>query len=338
MIKNTRLKRKELISKIEDIRQARLIVYFTGDRPCVKLLKRNFLFTTVALDVLTILNTHLKKIGETDKIDLFLYTHGGALDAPWPIVNLIRSYCKNFSVLIASKALSAGTLIALGANEIVMSKLALLSPVDPSGHFMKPGVGLTPVSVEDVFGFIRLAKEELEITKGGKVEEVLKLLVNDIPPSVLGSVNRTYAYIRDLTQQLLALHMEPDKEKEKIERIVKYLTKELHSHDHLINRREAKEKIGLAVRNTERTKNGENLNDLMSELLELYGKEMQLQESFNPYLFLDDKSEKTDFFKRAFIESAEYVHIFESELRVYSTKEGIRVEEKKSGWELKEGD
>lgn len=338
MIKNTRIRRKELIKKIEEVRQAKLLTYITGDRSSVRIPKADFLFTAVAVDVLTILNKHLKKIGETDKIDLFLYTTGGGLDAPWPIVNLIRSYCRNFSVLIPFKALSAGTLICLGANEIVMSKLALLSPVDPSGHFLKPGVGRMTISVEDVFGFIKLAKEKVEITKEGSIEEILKLLTNEIPATVLGSVKRTYDHIRDLVEKLLALHLDPSKDNESIKRIVEYLTENLHSHDHFINRLEAKQTIGLTVKNAEQMKNDRNLDELMSELLDLYGREMQLEEPFNPYLFIDDKSENTGFFKRAFIESEAYTHIFESQLRVFSTKDGVRIEDKKSGWALKEGD
>lgn len=338
MIKNTRVRRKELIREIENIRQAKLLTYLTGDRPSVGIPDRNFLFAKVAVDVLPILNNHLKRLGEAAKLDLFLYTTGGALEAPWPIVNLIRSYHDCFAALIPFKALSAGTLIALGANEIVMSKLALLSPVDPTGRLIKPGAPPVEISVEDVFGFIKLAKKEVEITKGQAVEEVLKLLVSEIPPSVLGSINRTYAHIRDLAEKLLRLHMQPEKDEDKIHKIVQYLTAKLHSHYYFINRAEARNTIGLVVKNAEDIKNQKNLDDLMSELFELYSKEMQLQAPFNPYLFIGDKSEKEDLFKRAFIESADYTHIFESRFRVFSTKDGVRIENKKSGWTFVEGD
>lgn len=343
MIKNTRVKRKELIKKIEDMRKSRLIVYLTGDRPSVGVRERNLLFTKVAVDVLTILNNHLKKIGETHKIDLFLYTTGGGLEAPWPIVNLIRSYCKHFSVLVPFKALSAGTLIALGADEIVMTRLALLSPVDPTRHLPPPEIAPKlpkEVSVEDVIGFINLAKEKVRITQQEGVEEILKLLVTDIQPLTLGSVNRIHAHIRDLATKLLRLHISEELKgaSERIDKIVKYLTEQLHSHDHLINRHEARATIELQVTNSEDITDGDNLDNLMNDLYNLYSKEMQLEEPFNPYLFIEDKSEKTDFFKRAFIETTDYTHIFESEFRVFSTKEGIRTEEKKSGWELKEGD
>ena len=45
---------------------------------------------------------------------------------------MIREYCDTFSVLVPYKARSAATMIALGADEIVMSDLSELSPIDPA--------------------------------------------------------------------------------------------------------------------------------------------------------------------------------------------------------------
>ena len=45
---------------------------------------------------------------------------------------MIREYCDKFSVLVPDKAHSAATMIALGADEIVMSNLSEISPIDPS--------------------------------------------------------------------------------------------------------------------------------------------------------------------------------------------------------------
>jgi ClpP class serine protease len=38
----------------------------------------------------------------------------------WPLVTLLRQYCKRLAVLVPFRAHSAGTLISLGADEIVM--------------------------------------------------------------------------------------------------------------------------------------------------------------------------------------------------------------------------
>jgi hypothetical protein len=339
MIKNTRERRKELIKKIEDLRQSKIIVYITGDRRTLKT-NPNLLITNVALDVLRILYQHLEKIQSTEKIDLFLYTAGGMLGAPWPIVNLIRSYCNTFCVLVPFNALSAGTLIALGANEVIMTKLALLSPIDPSRVIMIPGKPPKELSVEDVIGFIDLAKEKVRVPDERR-EEILKLMAQEISPTELGSVNRTHSHIRNLARKLLNLHLDCSNVDviKKRDQIIDYLTQDLYSHDYLINRKEAKEIIELPIQYADSiTKDGTNLESLMCELFELYSKELELDDPFVPALFLEDKSEKEGIFKRAYIETLALTHIYESEFKVFSTPQGLRMDEKSGKWVKTEGD
>ena len=77
-------------------------------------------------------------------------------------MNLIRIFCDELEVLVPMKALSAGTLISIGADRIVMTKQAALGPIDPSvNHPLNPQVSidgrppkLVPVSVESVRGYL----------------------------------------------------------------------------------------------------------------------------------------------------------------------------------------
>ena len=47
-------------------------------------------------------------------------------------MNLIRNFCKYFEIIVPFNCHSAGTIISLGANRIVMTKQATLGPIDPS--------------------------------------------------------------------------------------------------------------------------------------------------------------------------------------------------------------
>ena len=68
-------------------------------------------------------------------------------------------------MIISYKALSTGTLMSLGAHKIIMSKIAQLNPIDPSTtHAFGPTnpqhpMTLVPVNVEDIMGFLKLAKK-----------------------------------------------------------------------------------------------------------------------------------------------------------------------------------
>jgi ClpP class serine protease len=64
-------------------------------------------------------------------LDLVLHTPGGLLLAATQIAEAVRKYRGKVTVFIPHYAMSGGTLIALAADEIVMSEHAVLGPVDP---------------------------------------------------------------------------------------------------------------------------------------------------------------------------------------------------------------
>ncbi len=44
--------------------------------------------------------------------------------AAWSILNLIRMFCDELEIIVPMKAHSAGTMMAIGADKIVMTKQA----------------------------------------------------------------------------------------------------------------------------------------------------------------------------------------------------------------------
>ncbi len=64
-------------------------------------------------------------------IDLILHTPGGLVLASLQIARALAKHPGKVTVFVPHYAMSGGTLIALAANEIVMSPHAVLGPVDP---------------------------------------------------------------------------------------------------------------------------------------------------------------------------------------------------------------
>lgn len=116
--------RQALYQRLETARQSKVILYVTGDRAQLE--------TQIGKDAVALLVHHLDLIEHASKITLYLYTNGGDVIASWSVANLIRQFCDCFEVIVSSKALSGGTLICLGADGIVMTKQAVLGPIDPS--------------------------------------------------------------------------------------------------------------------------------------------------------------------------------------------------------------
>ncbi|RMD83109.1 MAG: hypothetical protein D6820_02770 [Lentisphaerae bacterium] len=81
----------------------------------------------------------LRAIQMTDPevpIDLVLQTPGGLVLASMQIARAIRKHKGKVTVVVPHHAMSGGTLIALAADEILMSPHAVLGPVDPQlGQF-----------------------------------------------------------------------------------------------------------------------------------------------------------------------------------------------------------
>src|ERR1700755_982118 len=76
----------------------------------------------------------LRAIQMTDDelpLDIILHTPGGLVLAALQIAWAIREHKGKVTVFVPHYAMSGGTLIALSADEIVMSKHAVLGPVDP---------------------------------------------------------------------------------------------------------------------------------------------------------------------------------------------------------------
>ena len=116
-----RYQRQSLIKKIEQ-NGVTLICYVAGIRA---LISRD--------DIIGFMEV-LHNVKKGTHIDLLLNTPGGDIDTAEKLVSLIHAWVGDdfeFRVIIPDYAKSAGTLMALGANKIVMSDSSELGPIDP---------------------------------------------------------------------------------------------------------------------------------------------------------------------------------------------------------------
>jgi len=311
--------RVKLIKQIERERKSSVICYITGDR--------DKFGTKIGDDVIPILFRHLELIGCRDNIDLFLYTRGGDMVAPFNIVKIIRNFCKKFSILVPYRAHSAGTLIALGADEIVMTKLAELTPVDPrTEHPFNPRnpvdqKKVIPISVEDITSYFLFAKDKLKL-KEDKMAEIFENLTKHsyhdhkhLHPLALGNVYRAQRMIRMLSERLLCLHMDTKKPNNKkiIKKIINEITSDICIHSYPIYRDEAKT-LGLKV-----VFPNHSLDKILCDLYKIYAENMALVKPFNPMEVLGKDNAKVIKYGAAYIESAKAQDTFYYDIRVNKT-------------------
>lgn len=304
--------RQTLIKKISSLRgNSTVFTYLTSNRPP---------FTTqIAEDVIPILQNHIDSGEKKNKISLFLFTRGGNMIVPLKIVNLLRGYYKNFEILIPSFAHSAGTLIALGADSIVMTKLGELSPVDPTTtHLYNPTVASPdptkpsaprPINVEDVNSYFLFAREKAKLSTQD-MDKVYSYLINNthlentLHPLALGNVYRGYRMAKKLAERMLKMHMNGWFISSRTKKIVEALTGKIPTHDYPIYRDEARS-LGLNIEYAEN-----ELEKTLHQLLSAYVEVMGVDKPFNPTDILGTEKQKPFESKGAFIESENLCHEF----------------------------
>src|SRR5947209_810167 len=80
-------------------------------------------------------------------IDVILHTPGGLAIAALQIARALRAHPGRVTVFVPHFAMSGGTLVALGADEIVMTQHAMLGPIDPQINGM-PAASIIKVAGE----------------------------------------------------------------------------------------------------------------------------------------------------------------------------------------------
>lgn len=283
--------RRDVYLKIEAERQTKVIAFVTGERGGLQ--------TQIAPDAVAPFVSVLDAIGPTAKISLILDTNGGHTSAAWRLINLIRSFCDDLEVIIPSKAMSAGTLMSLGADRIVMTKQAALGPIDPSieNHPMAPTSprGQTiPVSAEAIRGYIDEIKKD--VTDSEALAKVWIHLSSLVHPLLLGQVFRAGEQIRHMAKALIGRQV-PDEETQK--KIIQLLCSDSGSHDYTINRRAATE-IGLNIE-----KPSAALYDLLSEITKSFSGELKTLEPYAPASILNGQPHANYTLVRGLIEGTD---------------------------------
>lgn len=309
--------RKKLIVELEKTRGSKILTYFLSDRETFPQNVPGFGGLHLAQEPHLLIIDQLRAIGKIDKLDLFLYTRGGDTNSVWPLVNILREYCKRLTVIVPFRAHSAGTLICLGANEVIMSEISELSPIDPTTtNAFNPREESNPqvskgISVEDVTAYFKLARDRGGIASETERLEVLKELTRKVDPLALGNVERVYMQIRQLARKLLSLHMDEKREAQKFNDIIEALTEKFYSHLHVITRIEAIELMGKWIKTPT-----ENESALIWALFNLYVDTFNLRNKFNLPEYMADEPIRELQVLGGLIESTELSHLFSTNLKV----------------------
>ena len=208
--------RRRMLAQIETMRGSRVIL----------LVHRQETMSLLGFPVLRYIDIHdseevLHAIQMTDSdvpIDLVLHTPGGLVLAAVQIARALHEHTGKVTAFVPHYAMSGGTLIALAADEIVMSRHAVLGPVDPQ-------LGQSPAA------------------------SILKVLekkpIAEIDDATLILADQAEKAIRQVQENVLEL-LEQRYPAEQAARLAHVLATGTWTHDYPINLKKAQE-LGLPV-------------------------------------------------------------------------------------------
>ena len=208
--------RQRLLAQIERRRQSRVIL----------MVHRQETMSVLGFPIMRYIDVNdaedvMRACAMTDPevpLDIVLHTPGGLVLASLQIAQAVRQHKGKVTVFVPHYAMSGGTLIALAADEIVMSPHAVLGPVDPQlGQY--PAASLLKV----------VAKKPL-----AELDDQT-LILADVAEKAVNQV-------RDSVQGLLARSQPP----EKIADLARLLSTGTWTHDYPITLGEA-QRLGLKV-------------------------------------------------------------------------------------------
>lgn len=188
----------------------------------------------------------LRAIGPQRRLTLLVKSDGGSGMSALRLVHLLRRFCRRLTVMAPLNCASAATMLALGADRILMGPLSYLTAVDTSlEHDLSPldhTNNLVPVSNDEVDRVIRLWREKVSRGAGAAVNPYQELY-KYVHPLVIGALDRASSLSLQLCREILGYHM---RDARKAERISRQLNSSYPAHQYPITAREAR-RLGLDV-------------------------------------------------------------------------------------------
>ena len=227
-----RYARQRLIHEIQEEVGPSLISYIAGKR------------TEIDRDDVLGFVDLLSRIRPNSDVDLVLHSGGGDIDAAEKLITMVRDKVKNgtLRVIVPHYAKSAATLMALGADSIVLSDSSELGPIDPQVPFPAGQGEWVRYSVLSYLKAYQRFTEELRKDPG---DPSARLMLDKFQPHQVVEIERVLARARHLAEKLLLTGMMEGRPV--TEPVSKLLDIESwHTHGHVISA-EAAENIGLTV-------------------------------------------------------------------------------------------
>jgi len=197
----------------------------------------------------------LLSIGEVDQLNLIINGPGGDGTVAEKIIQLCRSHCTHFRVLVPNRAKSAATIIALGADEIVMGYCSEIGPIDAQVMIVVAGVPRYISAQSFIDSKASLEQEFYQTIKDKKDPKAVLQQIATLDMPFIDHCGKLMDFSREIARKCLNEHMfrgikPTTTKKQMVDAVLKGLSSvdTFKVHGRMINGTSAKNDLKLEVK------------------------------------------------------------------------------------------
>ncbi len=179
---------KRLIGEYNKLRSTYLLIYYSA-------LEKPIPDTQLMMSDYYVIHDFING-GNRDKLDVFLQTPGGSGETAEEIVRILHKKSKHVTFVIAGEAKSAGTILALSGNEILMTETGSLGPIDAQVR-----LGRSVISAFDYVEWVDEKRKEAIANK--TLNPFDATIIAQITPGELSGALNSLKFAEDLVVEWL---------------------------------------------------------------------------------------------------------------------------------------
>ena len=222
--------RRRYLKKLSDYTQRNTIIYYSG------WLQKNGINGIEIND--SDKNGFMTAIDGLDRdrgLDLILHTPGGDIAATESIVDYIHNmFGTDIRAIIPQLAMSAGTMIACAAKEIIMGKQSSLGPIDPqyfgmSAHGILEEFNRAYTEIQDAYNLSLSNPDDTKLASDVQAKlAVWQPIIAKYNPTLIGECEKALDWSKSMVQEWLSNNMFQAVENR--EHIIENILNELEDH------------------------------------------------------------------------------------------------------------
>jgi len=185
--------RRSYLKKLFELTGRNVISYYSG---WLHLSKPS---TETMIDDLDIINFEIvsSDLNKNNGLDIILHTHGGDLSVVEFIIGYLQdAFNHNVRSIVPQLAMSAGSILALSCNEVVMGNQSSLGPINPHAK------GISCKAIVDEF-----SRAKREIKKNPESIEVWRTLLSKYKPGFIEDCRGALSMSDDILKYWLTKNM-----------------------------------------------------------------------------------------------------------------------------------